>query len=142
MSPQAPSPVLNGARLRTRCVARSFRLRTRFEHSSFQVLTQPQNTHNTCHECTISQSIKSTMIRQLAVVLPPNKLLFYFTRCSLTVVYRPWSSRTENNLQNFSRPESCYRYHPPKTFRNGRHHDTTAWCGSVPKDPILPLDAV
>ena len=36
-----------------------------FEHSSFQVFNQPQNTH----ACAISQSINSTMIRLLAAVL-------------------------------------------------------------------------
>ena len=40
LSSQAPSSFLRGKRLHTRCVARSFRLRTRFEHSSFQVFSQ------------------------------------------------------------------------------------------------------
>ena len=78
------------------------------------------------------------MIRLLAVVLSPNNPLFSFTRCSETRVYRLWSSRAENNLQYFSRPGSCYRYHPPNTFRSGRHHDdTTACCGSVPKKQLF-----
>ena len=47
-SSQAPSPVLRGTRLRTWCVARSCRLRTRFEHSRFQVFSKPQNTHIIC----------------------------------------------------------------------------------------------
>ena len=50
--------------------------------------------------------------RLLAVVLPPHNPLFSFTRCSLTDVYRRWSPRTENDLQYFSRPGSCCRYHP------------------------------
>ena len=42
-----------------------------------------------------------------------------FTR-RLPGVYRLWSSRTENNIQYVSRPGSCYRCHPPNTFRSGR----------------------
>ena len=63
-----------GTRIRSRCVARSFRLSTRFQRSSFQVCSQRHNTH-ICHACAISQSIEN--------------------------------------------------------------HDTTACCGSVPKEPIL-----
>ena len=69
LSPQASSPVLRVKRLRTRCVARSFRLGTRFQHSSFQVFRKPQNTH-IYNACTISRSIKSIMIRPLAVGVP------------------------------------------------------------------------
>ena len=63
--------------------------------------------------------------------------IHHFTRCRLTGAYRLWSSQTENNLQHFSRPGFCYRCHPPNTFRSGRHHDTTACCGSVPKNPFF-----
>ena len=45
LSLQAPSLVLLWARLRSRCVARSFRLSTRFERSSFQVFSQRHNAH-------------------------------------------------------------------------------------------------
>ena len=44
-----------------------------FERSSFQVFSQPQNTH----ACMISESMKSTMKGLLAVVLPPNNPSFH-----------------------------------------------------------------
>ena len=94
LSLQAPPPVLRGTRLRSRCVARSFRLSTRFQRSSFQVFSQRHNTH-LCHACMISQSIikrtmmrlhacmisqsiiKRTMMRLLAAVLPPKNPFFH-----------------------------------------------------------------
>ena len=48
LSLQALSPVLWETRLRSRCVARSFGLSTRFERSIFQVLSQRLNTHMSC----------------------------------------------------------------------------------------------
>ena len=70
----------------------------------------------------------------------PSKqpILFLHSVQSDSRIYRLWSSQTEHNLQYFSRPGSCYRYHPPNTFRSGRHHDdTTACCGSVPKKQLF-----
>ena len=67
-----------------------------------------------CHAFTISQSMKSTMIRLLAAVLSPKNPFFHSQ-----IDWRT-SSRTENNLQYFYRPVSTYRYHPPNTFRSGR----------------------
>ena len=65
LSLQAPSPVLRGTPVRSRCVARSFRLSTRFQRSSIQVFSRRHNTH-ICHACMISHSIiKRTMIRLL-----------------------------------------------------------------------------
>ena len=74
LSLHAPSPVLRGERLRSLCVTRSFRLRTRFERSSFPSL-QPTPKHTDAS--TISQSLKSIMIRLLAAVLSPKNPIFY-----------------------------------------------------------------
>ena len=71
----------------------------------------------------------------------PPKTTHFFARCRLTGVYRIWFFRTENDAQYFSGPGSCYRYHPPNTFRSRRHHDTTVCCGSVPKGPFISLGA-
>ena len=98
--------------------------------------------------------------RLLAVVLPPHNPLFSFTRCSLTDVYRRWSPRTENDLQYFSRPGSCCRYHPQtrsalggtlvrlpaavQTRKNPFFHSVqTDWCytDSGPAEPTTNYSA-
>ena len=94
-----------------------FRLSTRFGRSSFQVFSQDQNTHMSCmHDLAINKQKHDTTascdtVRKESLL----SLLFRLTR-----VCRVWSSRTENNLQYFSRPEPSYRCHPPNTFRSGR----------------------
>ena len=125
-------------RLRTRCVARSFRLRIRFEHWSFQVFSRPQNTHIIYDMHARSRNRQEHHHTTACCSSPPKQPMNFFTRLSLTDVYRFWSSRTESNLQYFFRPGSCCRYHPINTFRPGRHHDTTACSGSDPKEPIIP----
>ena len=89
---QAPSPVLRGTRIRSRYVARSVRLSTRFQRSSTQVLSQRHSTY-ICHACTISQSIMRIMIRLLQFCPERTHSL---TRCRLTGVYGRWSTGTEN----------------------------------------------
>ena len=104
LSLQALSPVLRGTRLRSRCVAQSFGLSTRFERSSLQVFSQRQNTHMSCiHDLAINKENHDTTACFGSV--PKEPIL----QCRLTRVYRLWSSRTENNLQYFS----CLLYTSP-----------------------------
>ena len=118
LSRQAPSLVLRGTRVRSRCVARSCRLSTRFQRSSSQVFNQRHNTH-TCHACMISQSIvKRTMIRLLDAVLSRKNPFFHSVQTDSRIQTLALPNR--NNLSYFSRPGSSFRYHPPNTFRSGR----------------------
>ena len=118
LSLQAPSPALRATRIRSRCVARSFRLSTRFHRSSFQVVSQHQNTL-ICHACMISQSIiKRTMIRLPAAALSRNNPFFH-------------SVRIDSRIQTLVLPNRKYfivllpaRFFlpmpPPKILRSGR----------------------
>ena len=70
-----------------------------------------------------AQPTHSTVIRLLDAVL------------FLLLLYQSTPGRGLG--QYFSRPGSCYRYHPANTFRSGRHHDTTAAAVLSRKNPFF-----
>ena len=76
-----------------------------------------------CHACTISQSIMRTMMRVLAAVLSRKNPFFHPGQTDWRIQTLVLPNR--NNLQYFPRPGSCYRCHPPKTFRSWRAQPLT-----------------
>ena len=77
----------------------------------------PQPTY-TCHACTISQTMKTTMARLLVAVLSRRNPFIHSVQTDWRIQAPVLPNG--NSLQYFSRPGSSYRCHSPNTFRSGR----------------------